>query len=132
MQRINTTEGRPEKPAEIPQEEWKMYLSELFLQSIENDAAMEKVKDAIRICEEELRSRPLPADDGTNGGSRLPETDGWDVASDGRELLDFWDVYREFDVEMDDAFKNSSKLLGLCRSLRLEPLPLRRRHCEIA
>ncbi len=68
-----------------------MYLSQLFLSQLNDVYSLTSVLNALAICDKELANRPaeekIPFCQGT--GSPV-------LSSFGHELLDLWDVYKEF------------------------------------
>ena len=94
-----------------------MYLSELFLLSAGEDMSMENVKRAVDICNGEMLQRMgefqneeaccLYFFDGSGEERRINAA--------GQEILDFWDVYREFDEEMEQTMKDESEILKVGR-----------------
>ena len=69
-----------------------MYLSQLFLLQLDNVCSSASVINALAICDKELADRPAE--------KKLPFRleKGTPVLSPfGYELLDLWDVYKEFD-----------------------------------
>ncbi|MGL6200003.1 MAG: hypothetical protein ACRC3H_13830 [Lachnospiraceae bacterium] len=87
-----------------------MYLSELFLIEVNNEYTEESVRKALYKCNNELISRLGPIDDLKK---ICREYFGYGQ-DEGRnelfaELMDFWDVYKEFDYLL--SLNESKKLL---------------------
>lgn len=69
-----------------------MYLSQLFLSQLDKDCSLTSVMNALTICDKELFNRPET--------EKIPfcNQENFHVLSPfGYELLDLWDVYKEFD-----------------------------------
>ena len=94
-----------------------MYLSELFLQELDETYSLGSVMKALNVCNKELCSR-------TENDVGATHTDIWDKEGEkgeltelGYELMDFWDVYKEFDLLMEKGRKEVLKILDLVRSI---------------
>ena len=70
-----------------------MYLSELFLEEVDRDYSADSIKNAVKICDDEVKVR----------SEELP------IA----ELLDFWDVYKEFRGMLDQQEMESFEIIRM-------------------
>lgn len=69
-----------------------MYLSQLFLSQLDKDCSLTSVMNALTICDKELSNRSEAEK------FAICNQDGFHVLSPFEyELLDLWDVYKEFD-----------------------------------
>jgi len=75
-----------------------MYLSELFLQELNQDYSAVSVRKALYLCNEEIARRLGPVGDLK---AKCREYFGYEQETDENrefaELADFWDIYKEFD-----------------------------------
>ena len=97
-----------------------MYLSELFLMSVEHDMSVENVKKAVCTCDREMRRRMEKFESKEDCVSYFFYKSGKNrrINASGEEILDFWDVYREFDTETGANTGNDCELLKVCRIMR--------------
>lgn len=78
------------------------YLSEVFLETLDENFTKESVLRAVEACEREFNSR----------------SEDLEQAASHKELLDFWDVYREFDELFQEQERASFQLLHVIRKVR--------------
>ncbi len=69
-----------------------MYCSQLFLSHLDKNCSLTSVLNALAICDKELANRPSEQKIPFCQGTGTPV-----LSSFGHELLDLWDVYKEFD-----------------------------------
>lgn len=92
-----------------------MYLSELFLQHMGSDMTQEKAIMALEKCNEQI-CREMDWKDGQEIFSSMflcMDKDGevTGLNKKGQEILDFWDVYKEFDCAVPKKTKEKMLLL---------------------
>lgn len=92
-----------------------MYLSELFLQHMGSDMTYEKAIVALKQCNEQI-CREMDWKDGQEISSSIflckdkkGEVSG--LNKKGQEIMDFWDVYKEFDNAVQKETKEKIPLL---------------------
>lgn len=78
-----------------------MYLSELFLGGLGGDYSIKSLKKALSMCNKEFLKRL----------SKEKLNCKQCLSCYKQELLDFYDVYSEFDEELDFSFKNKFFIL---------------------
>lgn len=84
------------------------YLSEVFLDNLEEDYSATSVHAALKACENELNQRLDRIPSSIGKGLYFLETDGAGFRKRNSiygEILDFWDVMREFDGEEFDQYE---------------------------
>lgn len=101
-----------------------MYLSELFLQHIGENPTPDKVRTALEKCNQQICTEMAPAR-GQEISTALLFTKDKDgnitgLNKKGQEILDFWDVYKEFDSQIPKETRNQLALLQAADALRSE------------
>lgn len=92
-----------------------MYLSELFLQHMGSDMTQKKAMIALEECNGQI-CREMDWKNGQEISASLflcrnKEGEITGVNKKGQEILDFWDVYKEFDDAVPEEIKDKMLLL---------------------
>lgn len=95
-----------------------MYLSELFLQELDETYSLSSTVNALKMCDNELCLRSEKEVDGDHMSVWDKQGGIEQLTEFGYELMDFWDVYKEFDLLIEKGQKEVSKILDLVRSIR--------------
>ena len=102
---FNMNEGKP-----------NLYLSELFLETLNGDFSLEALLKALKNCDEEVILRSKKHGHGNMKISRLLRKFGFKHKVPQyvqQEFLDFWDVYKEFDDMLPAGIKKEYYILQL-------------------
>ena len=75
-----------------------MYLSEQFLDKVGSDFSMESIRQAVRICSREFLNRYREMDWERDARALFFYEENGEVRPTAQfwELMDFWEVFREF------------------------------------
>lgn len=99
-----------------------MYLSELFLQKLENGTESENVINALKACNIQFcNEMDVKEGDGIPSDLLLSVDAQGKVAGlnrKGQELLDFWDAYKEFDGIIPEEKKEKMSVVHAAIALR--------------
>ena len=82
----------------------KMYLSELFLKELDEECSIACVMNALRVCDEEFRTRISSQEKERNERNVQRNAEVFE------ELRAFWDVYKEFDPYIEQGTKTELEI----------------------
>lgn len=99
-----------------------MYLSELFLQKLENEMESDNVLNALEACNIQFcREMDVKEGDGIPSDLLFSVDSQGNIArlnKKGQELLDFWDAYKEFDGKIPEEKKDKMSVVHAAIALR--------------
>lgn len=96
-----------------------MYLSELFLQQLDENYDSGSVIAALKVCDKELHTRPTETCDVQNLALHIKQRKIAELSQYICEFLDFWDVYKEFDIFLNEQQKKDFEVLSTARQVRV-------------